>query len=106
MQGLGFRKVQRGNRADGRSGTPFEGRFRSSQIEDDRYFLACQRYIELNPARAGLVADPGAYPARLHGKMLPVLISPPASEDLNPGARHRRRTRFPEGGNACAAGLR
>ncbi len=62
MKGLGFRYVQHVNRTYGRTGTLFEGRFRSSLIEGDRYLLACQRYIELNPVRAGLVADPGAYP--------------------------------------------
>jgi putative transposase len=41
---------------------PVRGRFRSSLIDGDRYLLACQRYIELNPVRAGLAADPGAYP--------------------------------------------
>ncbi|WP_295455500.1 transposase [uncultured Thiodictyon sp.] len=63
MKGLGFRYVQYVNRSYGRTGTLFEGRFRSSIIEGDRYLLACQRYIELNPVRAGLVADPGAYPS-------------------------------------------
>jgi putative transposase len=62
MKGLGFRYVQYINRAYGRIGTLFEGRFRSSLIEGDRYLLACQRFIEINPVRAGLVADPGAYP--------------------------------------------
>jgi len=62
MKGLGFRYVQYINRTYGRTGTLFEGRFRSSLIEGERYLLACQRYIELNPVRAGLVPDPGAYP--------------------------------------------
>jgi putative transposase len=62
MKGLGFRYVQHVNRVYRRTGTLFEGRFRSSLIEGDRYLLACQRYIELNPVRAGLAADPGAYP--------------------------------------------
>jgi putative transposase len=62
MKGLGFRYVQSVNRTYGRTGTLFEGRFRSSLIEGDRYLLACQRYIELNPVRAGLVEEPGAYP--------------------------------------------
>ena len=62
MKGLGFRYVQYVNRTYGRTGTLFEGRFRSSLIEGDRYFLTVQRYIELNPVRVGLAADPGAYP--------------------------------------------
>ncbi len=62
MKGLGFRYVQYVNRTYGRTGTLFEGRFRSSLNEGDRYLLSCQRYIELNQVRAGLVEEPGAYP--------------------------------------------
>jgi putative transposase len=62
MKGLGQRYVQHINRTDRRTGTLFEGRFRSSVIEADTYLLACQRYIELNPVRAGMVQAPGDYP--------------------------------------------
>ena len=62
MKGLGQRYVQYVNRAYRRSGTLFEGRFRSSVIEADSYLLACQRYIELNPVRANMVRAPGDYP--------------------------------------------
>ncbi len=61
MQALGARYVRHVNRADGRSGTLWDGRFRSSVLDSYRYFLACSRYIELNPVRAGLVSDPGSY---------------------------------------------
>ena len=44
-----------------RTGTLFEGRFRSSLVQQDRYFLACLRYIELNPVRAGMVLRPEYY---------------------------------------------
>ena len=40
-------------------GSLFEGRFKSSLVEDDVYLLTCLRYIERNPVRAGMVADPG-----------------------------------------------
>ena len=40
----------------------WEGRFKSCLIDSDQYFLTCQRYIELNPVRAGIVNDPGKYP--------------------------------------------
>ena len=40
---------------------PVEGRFRSSLVQSDEYFLTCLRYIELNPVRAGMVIDPGDY---------------------------------------------
>ncbi len=43
------------------SGTLWEGRFRSCLTQDEIYLLACQRYIELNPVRAGMVAHPAEY---------------------------------------------
>ena len=45
----------------GGTGAMWDGRYHSSQIDCDAYFLACQRYIELNPVRAGMVELPGAY---------------------------------------------
>lgn len=61
MQALGRRYVHAFNRRHGRTGTLWEGRFRAAVVETDRYFLACQRYIELNPVRAGVVEDPVAF---------------------------------------------
>jgi putative transposase len=61
MQALGRRYVHAFNRRYARTGTLWEGRFRAAVVETDRYFLACQRYIELNPVRAGLVEDPAAF---------------------------------------------
>jgi putative transposase len=58
MQALGRRYVRWFNTRHGRTGTLWEGRFRSSLIEADRYLLACQRYVEMNPVRAGMVAAP------------------------------------------------
>ncbi|HRP95843.1 MAG TPA: transposase [Rhodocyclaceae bacterium] len=52
---LGQRYVQHVNRAYPRSGTLWEGRYRSCLVQDDRYLLNCMRYIELNPVRAGMV---------------------------------------------------
>ena len=62
MKRIGQRYVQRVNRVYHRTGGLFEGRFRSSLIETDPYLLACQRYIELNPVRAGMAESPGEYP--------------------------------------------
>ena len=62
MKRLGQRYVQHVNRTYRRTGALFEGRFRSALIEADTYLLACQRYIELNPVRASMVAAPGDYP--------------------------------------------
>ncbi len=61
MQALGRRYVAWFNRRHARTGGLFEGRFRTSVIEADRYLLACSRYIELNPVRAGLVATAESY---------------------------------------------
>jgi len=61
MRDLGQRYVQYINRTRGRTGTLWEGRFRSCVTESARYVLACYRYIELNPVRAGMVEEPGKY---------------------------------------------
>jgi len=61
MQSIGRRYVAFFNYSYARSGTLFEGRFRSNLVQEERYFLTCLRYIELNPVRAGLVRDPGDY---------------------------------------------
>jgi putative transposase len=62
MRDLGQRYVQYFNRRYERSGTLWEGRFRSCVAESAAYVLACYRYIELNPVRAGMVSHPAAYP--------------------------------------------
>src|SRR3989304_6129145 len=49
------------NKLEGRSGTLWEGRYKSSPIKYDEYLLACCRYVELNPVMAGIVDDPENY---------------------------------------------
>lgn len=61
MKLLGQRYVQYVNRVYRRSGTLWEGRFRSCPVQEEHYFLGCQRYIELNPVRAAMVAHPADY---------------------------------------------
>ncbi|GMV76378.1 MAG: hypothetical protein AMXMBFR78_33270 [Rubrivivax sp.] len=61
MKALGQRYVQYYNRTYRRSGTLWEGRYRSCLIHADEYLLTCQRYIELNPVRAGMVPHPADY---------------------------------------------
>lgn len=61
MQSLGRRYVQYANRFYRRTGSLWEGRYKSSVVQAESYLLACQRYIELNPVRAGMVVDPGQY---------------------------------------------
>lgn len=67
MKRLGQRYVQYFNRTSGRSGTLWEGRFRSCLVQGDAYLLQCQRYIELNPVRAGIVKHPVDYPWSSYG---------------------------------------
>jgi putative transposase len=62
MRDLGQRYVQYFNRRYGRTGSLWEGRFRSCLVESARYVLACHRYIELNPVRARLANHPAEYP--------------------------------------------
>ena len=61
MRNLGQRYVQQFNRTYDRTGTLWEGRFRSFLVESAAYVLACYRYIELNPVRAGMVGSPTEY---------------------------------------------
>jgi len=61
MQRLGRRYVRYFNAKHDRTGTLWEGRYRSCLVDSDHYVLACYRYIELNPVRAGMVADPGRF---------------------------------------------
>ena len=61
MRALGQRYVRYFNDRYRRTGTLWEGRFRSTIVDTERYFLSCSRYIERNPVRAGIVEDPGAY---------------------------------------------
>ncbi len=62
MKFLDQRYTQYVNRVYRRSGTLWEGRFRSSLVQSPHYVLACYRYIELNPVRANMVAHPGEHP--------------------------------------------
>jgi putative transposase len=61
MQSLGRRYVQYINRAYSRSGSLWEGRYKSSAVQAETYLFTCMRYIELNPVRAGMVRDPAHY---------------------------------------------
>lgn len=61
MQSLGRRYVQYFNYSHKRSGTLWEGRFKSCLIQDESYLLEVYRYIELNPVRASMVELPAQY---------------------------------------------
>ena len=62
FQSVGRKYVQYFNFKYKRSGTLWEGRYRATVVDSERYLLAVMRYIELNPVRAGMVAHPRDYP--------------------------------------------
>lgn len=70
------------NHRHGRTGTFWEGRYKACLVDSDDYFLACSRYIELNPVRAWIAAEPGDYPWSNHranaGHVYDPLLSPHA----------------------------
>jgi len=80
MQALGRRYVRRFNDRHRRTGTLWEGRYRSAVVETDRYLLACMRYIDLNPVRAGLVSEPSTYRWSSHAHHIGLRVDPLVSE--------------------------
>lgn len=94
--------VQRLNKAMGRSGTLWQGRFHSSIVATERYVLTCYRYIELNPVRAGLVGQARDYQwsshrANAEGERDPIVAAHPtylALGDTSPGRASAYRALF------------
>lgn len=80
MQAVGRRYVRHFNDSHQRSGTLWEGRYKSTLIQTDRYLLTCMAYIDLNPVRAGMVASPRDYPwssyGHYSGQRIDKLVSP------------------------------
>jgi putative transposase len=71
MQSVGRRYVRYINDTYERTGTLWEGRFKSAIVSRDEYLIACSRYIELNPVRAGMVRHPRDYRwSSYHGRAL------------------------------------
>lgn len=62
MKRVAARQTRFVNTRERRCGTLWESRFKSSPIDTDNYLLACCRYVEMNPVRAGIVAVPEEYP--------------------------------------------
>jgi putative transposase len=62
MQRVGRYYVPWYNSKYARSGSLFQGRFKTSPIDAQRYFMVCSRYIEANPVRSQLVGEAGDYP--------------------------------------------
>jgi putative transposase len=80
MQALGRRYVRRFNDRHQRTGTLWEGRYRSTLVETDRYLLACMRYIDMNPVRAGLVAEPTLFRWSSHAHYVGLRPNPLVTE--------------------------
>lgn len=82
MQAVGRAYVRYFNRRHGRTGTLWEGRYRSAIVQSERYLLACMVYIDLNPVRAGMVALPAQYRWSSHlcsvGQQADALVTPHA----------------------------
>jgi putative transposase len=80
MQSVGRRYVRYFNQQQGRTGTLWEGRYKSTLIQAERYLLACMVYVDLNPVRAGMVRDPADYPWSSHnhyvGRRTDRLVTP------------------------------
>jgi putative transposase len=62
MKRINGRQAAYVNKLEGRSGSLWEGRYKSSPIQRESYLLSCCRYVELNPVRAGMVAKAEDYP--------------------------------------------
>jgi putative transposase len=82
MQAVGRRYVRYFNDIHKRSGTLWEGRYKSTLIQTEPYLLTCMAYIDLNPVRGGLVTQARDYPWSSHehytGQRIDRLITPHA----------------------------
>lgn len=96
MQSVGRQYVRRFNDTYRRTGTLWEGRYKATLVDSEQYFLACHRYIELNPVRAKLVADPrdyrwSSYRANAFGAADPLVTFHERYQRLGTNASDRRR---------------
>jgi putative transposase len=95
MQSLGRRYVRAINDRYHRTGTLWEGRYKACPVEGGDHLMHCYRYIELNPLRAAMVADPGDYPWSSHrcnafGMHDPLVCPHPSYLSLSRDATERR----------------
>lgn len=96
MKVVGQRHVYYVNQNYGRSGTLWQGRFRSCLVDSESYLLTCHQYIETNPVRAGMVDHPGDYPwssyaFNAQGMSNPLLTQHQSVEALGRTPEQRRR---------------
>jgi putative transposase len=67
LQAVGRRYVRYFNDTQGRTGTLWDGRYRCTVLQPERYVLPCMAYMDLNPVRAAVAAAPTDYPWSSHG---------------------------------------
>ncbi|MDH3713693.1 MAG: transposase [Gammaproteobacteria bacterium] len=97
MRRLAGRQTRFVNALEGRTGSLWEGRYKASAIQSERYLLACSRYVELNPVRAGMVASAAdyawsSYHAKVDGCWPSWLDEDECYRSLGANARERSRT--------------
>jgi putative transposase len=95
MQSLGRRYVRYVNGRHHRTGTLWEGRYKACPVDRDSYLIHCYRYIELNPVRARMLADPAgyrwsSYGANAHGGLGPLVTPHPIFLALGRDAQSRQ----------------
>jgi putative transposase len=76
MQWIGRHYVPYFNQKYSRSGTLWQGRYKATVIESERYFMACSAYIELNPVRTGLAYAPQDYPWTSYAHHVGIHLNP------------------------------
>jgi len=96
LRDVGRDYVRSFNKIHQRTGTLWEGRFKSSLVDADEYCLACYRYIELNPVRAGIVRHPAeytwsSYRANAENESSGLVIAHPVWHSLGATNKARRR---------------
>lgn len=96
MQSMGRYYVRYINKTYQRTGTLWEGRYKSTLVDSDNYFLLVSRYIELNPVRANMVEHPAEYPwSSYHGnaldKQIALLTAHPCYQSLGTSQVERKR---------------
>lgn len=96
MRRLAGRHTRRINRMQKRTGTAWDGRYKCSPIETDTYLLVCSRYVEMNPVRAGLAAQPegylwSSYRAKVGLAITELLDPDPCYLALSPDAARRQQ---------------
>jgi len=109
MQSVGRSYVRYFNKRHNRSGTLWEGRYKSSLIDSEAYLLTCMAYIDLNPVRAGLAESAEAFSwssyKHLAGQNIDKLVTPHAlywGLGNTPFAREAAYAEFVAGGLSAA----